>query len=165
MRTVVKGKNIDVSEADRRHAEDKMRRLERLLDERSEALVELSLERHRSAEASHIVEVTLVVDGKLLRGEAGAATFRTAVDQVIDKLERQAVDLKERPRERERDADRRTRSDADDTSGSADEAPRSMPIQIQFAADGGDRTALCPWSGTACATRPGSPSRPRPAGA
>jgi len=128
MRTVVKGKNIDVSEADRRHAEDKMRRLERLLDERSEALVELSLERHRSAEASHIVEVTLVVDGKLLRGEAGAATFRTAVDQVIDKLERQAVDLKERPRERERDADRRTRSDADDTSGSADEAPRRVRI-------------------------------------
>ena len=113
MRTVVKGKNIDVSEADRRHAEDKMRRLERLLDERSEALVELSLERHRSLEVSHIVEVTLVVDGRPLRGEAAAATFRSAVDQVIDKLERQAVDLKERPRERERSSDKRARGEGD----------------------------------------------------
>ena len=48
MRTIVKGKNLDVPEADRQYVEQKMRRVERLLDDRSEAIVELSRERHKS---------------------------------------------------------------------------------------------------------------------
>jgi putative sigma-54 modulation protein len=84
-----------------------MRRVERLLDDRSEAIVELSRERHKSQEASRIVEVTLVIDGRTLRSVARAATWRAAVDEVVDKLERRAVDFKERPRERGRSADRR----------------------------------------------------------
>jgi putative sigma-54 modulation protein len=107
MRTIVKGKNLDVPDADRQYVEQKMRRVERLLDDRSEAIVELSRERHKSQEASRIVEVTLVIDGRTLRSVARAATWRAAVDEVVDKLERRAVDFKERPRERGRSADRR----------------------------------------------------------
>jgi putative sigma-54 modulation protein len=108
MRTIVKGKNLDVPEADRQYVEQKMRRVERLLDDRSEAIVELSRERHKSQEASRIVEVTLVIDGRTLRSVARAATWRAAVDEVVDKLERRAVDFKERPRERARSSvDRR----------------------------------------------------------
>ena len=44
MRTIVKGRNLDVPDADREYVERKMRRLERLLDDRSEASVELSQE-------------------------------------------------------------------------------------------------------------------------
>jgi putative sigma-54 modulation protein len=107
VRTIVKGKNIDVHDDDREYVEQKMRRVERLLDDRSEAIVELSLERHRSAEDSRIVEVTLVIDGRTLRGVGRAPTFKAAVDEVVDKLERRAVDHKERPRERSRSGDRR----------------------------------------------------------
>lgn len=107
MRTIVKGKNLDVPDADRQYVEQKMRRVERLLDDRSEAIVELSRERHKSQEASRIVEVTLVIDGRTLRSVARAATWRAAVDEVVDKLERRAVDFKERPRERGRSTDRR----------------------------------------------------------
>ncbi len=107
MRTIVKGKNLDVPEADRQYVEQKMRRVERLLDDRSEAIVELSRERHKSQEASRIVEVTLVIDGRTLRSVARGATWRAAVDEVVDKLERRAVDFKERPRERARSTDRR----------------------------------------------------------
>ena len=39
MRTIVKGKNIDVPRPVRQYAERKMRRLERLLDDRSDAVV------------------------------------------------------------------------------------------------------------------------------
>ena len=39
MRTIVKGKNLDVPEADRQYVEQKMRRVERLLDDRSENLI------------------------------------------------------------------------------------------------------------------------------
>ena len=70
MRTIVKGKNIDVPDHVRRYAERKLGRLERILDDRSDALVELSVEQHRSAAVSHIVEVTLVIDGKTLRTHA-----------------------------------------------------------------------------------------------
>ena len=81
MRTIVKGKNLDVTERDRQYVEQKMRRLERLLDDRSEAIVELSVERHKSADVSRIVEVTLVIDGRTLRGVGRATTHRAAADE------------------------------------------------------------------------------------
>lgn len=102
MRTIVKGKNLEVRDADRRYAERKLGRLERLLDDRSDAVVELSLERHRSTDDSHIVDVTLVIDGRTLRGTAAAATHRAGIDEVVDKIERRAVDFKEKPRLRAR---------------------------------------------------------------
>ncbi|MGZ6273150.1 MAG: ribosome hibernation-promoting factor, HPF/YfiA family, partial [Candidatus Limnocylindrales bacterium] len=74
MRTIVKGKNIDVSDSVRQYAERKMRRLERLLDESTDAVVELSNEQHRSAADSQIAEVTLVVDGQTLRSHAAGPT-------------------------------------------------------------------------------------------
>jgi putative sigma-54 modulation protein len=102
VRTIVKGKNIDVPDHIRRYAERKLARLERILDDRSDALVELSIEQHRSAAVSHIVEVTLVIDGRTLRTHAAAETHRAGVDEVVDKLERRAVDHLEKPRIRSR---------------------------------------------------------------
>jgi putative sigma-54 modulation protein len=102
VRTIVKGKNIDVPDHVRRYAERKVARLERILDDRSDALVELSVERHRSASDSHIVEVTLVIDGRTLRTHAAGPTHREGVDEVVDKLERRAVDHLEKPRMRSR---------------------------------------------------------------
>jgi len=98
VRTIVKGKNIDVDPADRTYAERKMGRLERILDEKTDALLEFSIGGHRSAEDSRIVEATLSVDGRILRGEARGATHRAALDTLIDKLERRSVALKEKPR-------------------------------------------------------------------
>ncbi len=118
MRTIVKGKNIDVPDRVREYAERKLGRLERLLDDRSEALVELSIEQHRSAAVSHIVEVTLVIDGRTLRTHAAAETHRAGVDEVVDKLERRAVDHLEKPRIHSRDDEEKSllRTIADGTS-------------------------------------------------
>jgi putative sigma-54 modulation protein len=102
VRTIVKGKNIEVSDATRRHAERKLGRLERFLDDRSEAVVELSVEQHRSQDDARIVEVTLSIDGRVLRSRAAAVSHRAAIDLVVDKIERQAVDHRERPRVRAR---------------------------------------------------------------
>lgn len=125
MRTIVKGKNIDVPDDDRDYVEQKMHRVERLLDDRSEAIVELSRERHKSAEESRIVEVTLVIDGRTLRSVARASTFRAAVDEVVDKLERRAVDHKERPRDRSRSGPRDVA--AGETTGPGDTAEHAGP--------------------------------------
>ena len=122
MRTIVKGKNFDVHDSDREYAERKFDRLERILDERSDALVELSLEQHRSADASHIVDVTLMIDGRALRARAAAATHRAGIDDVLDKVGRRAVDFKEKPRVRARPEEEKAilRQIAD---GEADSSP------------------------------------------
>lgn len=102
MRTIVKGKNMDVPDTVRRYAERKMGRLERFLDDRTDAIIELSVERHRSADDSRIAEVTLVMNGQTLRGRADASTYEAAIDVVVDKVERRAVDHREKPRVRAR---------------------------------------------------------------
>ena len=102
MRTIVRGKNLEVPDRVRAYAERKFARLERLLDDRSDAIVELSNEAHRSAADAHIADVTLVIDGKTLKSHASGASYQAALDVVVDKVERQAIDHKEKPRVRSR---------------------------------------------------------------
>jgi putative sigma-54 modulation protein len=102
MRTIVKGKNVEVPDRVRTYAERKLHRLERLLDDRTDAIVEFSNEMHRSAADAHIAEVTLVIDGRTLRSHAVGGSYQAALDDVVDKVERQAVDHKEKPRLRAR---------------------------------------------------------------
>jgi putative sigma-54 modulation protein len=102
MRTIVKGKNVEVPDRVRDYTERKLHRLERLLDDRTEAIVEFSNETHRSASDAHIAEVTLVIDGRTLRSHAVGISYQAALDEVVDKVERQAVDYKEKPRVRAR---------------------------------------------------------------
>lgn len=102
MRTIVKGKNFEVPESVRHYAERRLARLQRILDDRSDALVELSVEQHRSQDVARIVEVTLLLDGRTLRSRSAASTHEAAIDLVVDKVERQAVDHREKPRVRAR---------------------------------------------------------------
>lgn len=102
MRTIVKGKNVEVPDRVRDYAERKLRRLERLLDDRTDAIVEFSNEMHRSASDAHTAEVTLVIDGQPLRSHAVGISYQAALDVVVDKVERQAVDHKTKPRLRAR---------------------------------------------------------------
>jgi putative sigma-54 modulation protein len=102
MRTVVKGKIVEVPDRTRNYTERKLRRLERLLDDRTDAIVEFSNEMHRSASDAHIAEVTLVIDGRTLRSHSVGISYQAALDDVVDKVERQAVDHKSKPRVRAR---------------------------------------------------------------
>jgi putative sigma-54 modulation protein len=102
VRTIVRGKNLEVPDRVRLYAERKFARLERLLDDRTDAIVELSNEAHRSAADAHIVDVTLVIDGHTLRSTATGSSYQAALDTVVDKVERQAIDYKEKPRVRAR---------------------------------------------------------------
>jgi putative sigma-54 modulation protein len=119
VRTIVKGKNYDVPDHVRAYAERKMARLERFLDDRTDAIVELSAEKHRSAQDSRIVEVTLVVNGETIRSTAAGPTHEAGIDEVVDKIERRAVDHREKLRSgRVRPAEEKEllRSIADGTS-------------------------------------------------
>jgi len=89
MQLVVKGKNLEVSEAQRAYVESKLGKLDRHLDNITEAEVELSREKTRSANERHVVQVTVLVSGKILRAQEKAADFRSAVDTVADVVQRQ----------------------------------------------------------------------------
>jgi putative sigma-54 modulation protein len=102
MRTIVKGKNVEVPDRVRAYTERRLSRLQRLLDDRTDALVEFSNEHHRSASDAHIAEVTLVIDGQTLRSHAVGISYQAALDNVVDKVERQAVDHKSKPRQHAR---------------------------------------------------------------
>ncbi len=126
MRTIVKGKNLEVPERVRSYAERKFSRFERMVADRAEAVVELSVEAHRSAARSHIVEATLVIDGQTLRGRAAALSHEAGVDEVVDKVERRVADFKAKPRLRARPDEEKAilRRIADGT------AERSRPARI-----------------------------------
>lgn len=130
MRTIVKGKNYEVPERVREYAARKLGRLERLLDDRSDATVELSVEQHRSTQDSHIVEVTLVIDGQTLRSSSAGPTHRAGIDAVLDKIERRAVDHRETSRVRKSTESVRT--------AGAEPAGAGRPRPERAGADGGD---------------------------
>jgi putative sigma-54 modulation protein len=102
VRTTIRGKNLTVSDKDRAYIERKMQRLERMLDDRSEAEVELRLEGNRKVDDSHIVDVAVNAAGQHLRGVGTASSFRVAADDVIDKIERRVVEARQRPRDKRR---------------------------------------------------------------
>ncbi len=102
MRTIVKGRNVEVPDRVRQYAERKLAHIARVVDDRTDAIVELSNEHHRSPADAHIAEVTLVINGRTLVSHASGSSYQAALDTVVDKVERQAVDHKERPRVRAR---------------------------------------------------------------
>jgi putative sigma-54 modulation protein len=130
MRTIVKGKNVEVPDRVRTYAERKLHRLERLLDDRTDAIVEFSNEMHRSASDAHIAEVTLVIDGRTLRSHAVGISYQAALDEVVDKVERQAVDHKEKPRLRARpEEEKRILRDIADGTADRDHERRIVKVK------------------------------------
>jgi len=137
LRTIVKGKNYEVPKRVREYAQRKIGRLERLLDDRSDATVELSVEQHRNVQDSHIVDVTLVIHGQTLRSSAAAPTHQAGIDDVLDKIERRAVTFRETSRVRKSSetvrGGGRDEQEAAGGSGDSDEAPGRVVKVKRFA--------------------------------
>jgi putative sigma-54 modulation protein len=133
VRTIVKGKNYDVPEADRRYAAQKMHRLERVLEDGADAVVELSVEHHKNLADSHIAEVTLVIEGGPLRGVGRAGSHHEALDVVVDKLERRAVSHRKKQIDRHRPdsgkAALRSLSTRPEDREPGDEGPRVVKVK------------------------------------
>jgi ribosomal subunit interface protein len=105
MQLTVKGKNTTVPEKVRTRAERKLAKLQRF-DNRILAMdVEFSEERNPRVADPHRVEVTLTTKSGLVRAHANAIDPAAAVDQVIDRLERQVKKLKGRRVDRTQHAD------------------------------------------------------------
>jgi putative sigma-54 modulation protein len=98
MKTNLTARNLELTDRLRAQIERKLRRLDRIAHPLAEANVELIAKASRSNEQSHVAEVTLESNGSVLRSTSAGATPLAAFDIVVDKLERQMVRSKERPR-------------------------------------------------------------------
>lgn len=98
MRTTLKARNLELSDRLRAQIDRKLRRLDRVAHPDAEATVELIANASRANDASHVAEVTLVSNGSVVRSVSAGATPIAAIDTLLDKLERQIVRAKEKPR-------------------------------------------------------------------
>jgi putative sigma-54 modulation protein len=98
MKTNVKARNLELSPRMKADIERKLQRLDRISHPEAEATVELIANASRANDQSHVAEVTLVNDGTVMRSASAGANPLAAIDALLDKLERQVVRNKERPR-------------------------------------------------------------------
>jgi len=91
----VKGRGVEVTDALRSYAEKRLGRLERQLPD-SQIELQLSSENNPSIRDSHVAEATVRTKGPVLRARESSHDMRASIDQLVDKLERQAVKTRER---------------------------------------------------------------------
>lgn len=109
VKTNLTARNLELSDRLRGRIEKKLRRLDRITHDLAEADVELIANASHANDSAHVAEVTLRNNGEVLRSTASGATPIAALDIVLDKLERQVIRTKERPRSmRERHHDEPT---------------------------------------------------------
>jgi putative sigma-54 modulation protein len=97
----ITGRHIEVTEALRDHAVEKMNHACRLLDKISAAHITFSVEKYR-----HICEVVIQVHGVTLRSKEETNDMYASIDQAMEKIEAQAKRLKEKIKDKKRQDER-----------------------------------------------------------
>ena len=84
MKTIITGKNIEVTEGLKERVTKKIGKLDKFFNSETEAHITLSVQRTRQ-----IAEVTISSNGIVLRAEESNEDMYTSIDKTIDLLERQ----------------------------------------------------------------------------
>ncbi|AEG16820.1 sigma 54 modulation protein/ribosomal protein S30EA [Desulfofundulus kuznetsovii DSM 6115] len=84
MKVQVRGRNVEVTNALKEYVEKRLGKLVKYLDLIEEAQVTLTVEKD-----SHRVEVTIPINGIILRGEESTGDMYASIDLVVEKLEKQ----------------------------------------------------------------------------
>ena len=116
MQTSVTFKNIDPSDHLKSYVGDKLDRFDRFLDNPAEANVVLAVEKFR-----HIAEINISGDRLSINGKEETVDMYSAIDMVLDKLEKQIKKSKEKIRERRSTSKNRNRDMLDEFSGAPDD--------------------------------------------
>src|SRR5208283_4120924 len=91
MNVIINGRHLEITPALRSYAEEKIGRFDKYVSNISEAVVTLSVEKYR-----HKAEVLLKVNGVKIQAEGKTGEVYSAIDQVVEKLEKQVVKYKEK---------------------------------------------------------------------
>lgn len=127
MRIAVKGKNLDVTEALRQHAEKKVRKLGKYFrDGEVQADILLSVQREL-----HIAEITLQVGGLLLRGESRTPDMYVSIETATDHIQRQLGKYKTKIQRRLQNAPRQGRGESLIMGEFADAAEAAAPVVVR----------------------------------
>jgi putative sigma-54 modulation protein len=94
----VKGRNVDVSESLKAYAQQKLSKLDKHVGDTARLELELAVERNPSISQNQIAEATIWTKGPGLRARETSSDMRASIDQLVDKLERQARRYRERRR-------------------------------------------------------------------
>ena len=89
MRLQVKGRNLDVTDSIRSYAEQKLKKLDKQLNDATEIELELAVEKNPSIAANQIAEATVWTKGPTLRAREASEDMRASIDQLTEKLVRQ----------------------------------------------------------------------------
>jgi putative sigma-54 modulation protein len=103
MRLQVKGKNVEISDAIRSYAEEKLGKLERQLADPTQVELELAVERNPSIADKIVAEATIWTKGPTLRAKERSTDMRASIDLLTDKLERQVARYRQKRRRRYRE--------------------------------------------------------------
>ncbi|OAT80197.1 ribosome hibernation-promoting factor, HPF/YfiA family [Desulfotomaculum copahuensis] len=91
MKIQVRGRNVEVTDALKEYVAKRLGKLEKYRENLGDAQVTMTVEKE-----SHRVEVTIPVNGMLLRGEETTGDMYASIDLVVDKLEKQLEKYKGR---------------------------------------------------------------------
>jgi putative sigma-54 modulation protein len=89
MRYIISGKNIEITKALKEATIDKLSKMEKYFTPDNEVHVTMSVQKLRQ-----IIEVTIPIKGSIIRAEESAESMYTAIDNVVDVLERQLLRYK-----------------------------------------------------------------------
>ncbi len=136
MKTNLTARNVELSDHLRAEIERKLGRLDRVAHPDTEANVELIGHASHATEEANVAEVSLRLNGGVLRSTGIGPTPMAAFDEVLDKLERQLVRAKQRPRSvRERAVDevaRLSRGDSERAEASEVEPGEQDPSVVKI---------------------------------
>lgn len=102
MQLIIKAKNMEMTDWLREYVETKIGKLDRYLPSISEARVELSTEKVKSAQDRHVAQVTLRSNNTILRAEERTDDIFASIDAVLDKIYRQIARYKGKRQDRSR---------------------------------------------------------------
>ncbi len=91
MNITVNGRHMDMTDALKSYAVDKVGKLEKYLQEGAEATVTLAVEKYR-----HKAEVQIKTNGIIIQAQDETEEMYASIDKVLDKIERQVKKYKEK---------------------------------------------------------------------
>ncbi|MDO8886568.1 ribosome-associated translation inhibitor RaiA [Candidatus Oleimmundimicrobium sp.] len=89
MQFIVKGHNIEVTDALRKHAEEKISKITRHFSQVMKIEVEFDVEKNPSIHDNQKVGVTIFTKGPFIKASNSSKDMYVSIDKVVDKLERQ----------------------------------------------------------------------------
>lgn len=105
MNVIVTGRHVEVTDALKKYATDKIGKFDRFEANITEANFVFSLEKH-----NHRVEASLKVNGHSIQADSVTEEMYSSVDEVLDKLGRQIRKMKDKTESRRKANDRQSRT-------------------------------------------------------